>query len=145
MAYFQLCSKWMCSLRQQKQQREPVRESKQQIQHKKKGISWFILAGFVMNKQSISMHWAQSQGQKAGRSKVGSCIGAYHRLNRLSEAIYVGLCLAISPHTKTNTGRTDTENTAGIKNVRLTVNSTIICCRIQHLRHKSKTLNCFKT
>lgn len=100
----------MSSLRQQKQQREPVRESKQQIQHKQQGISWFILAGFVTNTQSISMHWAQSKGQKAGGSKVGSCIGAY----RLSEAIYVGLCLVMSPHTKTNTGMTDTENTAGI-------------------------------
>lgn len=108
MAYFLLCSKWMSSLRQQKQQREPAGESKQQIQHKQEGISRFKLAGFVMNPPSIRMHRAQSKGWNAGGSKVGSCTGAC----TLAEAIYGGLCPTMS-NNKCR-GMTDTENRAGI-------------------------------
>lgn len=69
MAYFLLCSKWMSSLRRRKRRREPVRESKQRSQHKQEGINWFILAGFVRNKQSISMHWAPSKGRKTDKNR----------------------------------------------------------------------------
>ncbi len=69
MAYFLLCSKWMSSLRRRKQRREPVRQSKQHGQHKQAGINWFILEGFVMNKQSISIQHALSKGQKTDRNR----------------------------------------------------------------------------
>lgn len=95
MAYFLLCNMWMSSLRQQKQQREPVRESQQDSQHKwgLTSYSKLTLTSFVENGKNISIHFTLSKNRrhrKMGGPKVDSSAGAFCFANMPpSEKVFV--------------------------------------------------------
>lgn len=137
MAYFLLCNMWMSSLRQQKQQREPVTESQQDSQHKwgLTSYSKLILTSFVEHKPNISIHLTPSKKKKQTIERnwedPRSTVALEHTTSETWPWVFV-LAVIGNVTSYLNKFRYDW-NTAGISYLK--VNLRILSCRI-HRRKK---------